>query len=253
MDVGQLESVTTFPLWPTFWRQANETSARHRNPSFSRETHISPCSIASDSRAVEMHSCRCIETWHVDTGRARADVGPTLQEGTACVVSNAKFEASVDPSPQTSGPEAVDAGQSSASKARYKGGGDGGRHWSLSRTSRSGTLHAWVPRACAGCGVRMRDVMRPTPRVQRAFVLRPLASIRGPPKWRLTLHIGARAGFSGNPQFHNTFLDEDWNDRVAKLAAGCHRITWEKRTILLLLLLVRFRTIAGTKTVTQRQ
>ena len=144
----------------------------------SRERHISPCSIASDSRAVEMRSCRCIETWHVDTG-ARADVGPTLQGGTACVVSNAKFAASVDPSPQTSGPEAVDAGQSSASKARYKSGGDVRRHWSLSRTSRSGTLHAWVPRACAGCGVRMRDVMRPTPRVQRAFVLRPLAHPSG--------------------------------------------------------------------------
>ena len=144
----------------------------------SRERHISPCSIASDSRAVEMHSCRCIETWHVDTG-ARADVGPTLQGGTACVVSNAKFAASVDPSPQTSFPEAVDAGQSSASKARYKSGGDVRRHWSLSRTSRSGTLHAWVPRACAGCGVRMRDVMRPTPRVQRAFVL--------PSKWHLKL------------------------------------------------------------------
>ena len=104
MDVGQLESVTTFPLWLTFWRQANETSARHRNPPFSRETHISPCSIASDSSAVEMHSRRCIETWHVDTGRARADVGPTLQGGTACVVSNAKFAASVHPSSQTSGP-----------------------------------------------------------------------------------------------------------------------------------------------------
>ena len=41
MDVGQLESVTTFSLWLTFWRQANETIARHRNPLFSRDTHTS--------------------------------------------------------------------------------------------------------------------------------------------------------------------------------------------------------------------
>ena len=67
--------------------------------------------------------------------------------------------------------------------------------------------------------------------VKRAFVLRPLAGIRGPPKWHLMLHIAARAGFSGNPQFHTTFLDEDWNGRVAKLAAGCHRMTWHKRVL----------------------
>ena len=46
MDVGQLESVTTFTLWHTFWRQA---IARNRNPLFPRETHISPCSIALES------------------------------------------------------------------------------------------------------------------------------------------------------------------------------------------------------------
>ena len=49
LDVGQLESMTKCPLWLTFWRQANETSARHRSPPFPRETHISPCSIALDS------------------------------------------------------------------------------------------------------------------------------------------------------------------------------------------------------------
>ena len=72
--------------------------------------------------------------------------------------------------------------------------------------------------------VRMRDVMRENARVmpspapqeladqaQRAFVVRPLAGIRGPPKWHLVLHFAARAGFSGSPLFHTTFLDEVWN------------------------------------------
>ena len=87
-------------------------------------------------------------------------------------------------------------------------------YWVLPWTSRSSTLHAWVP----------RDL--------RWFRwARPLAGLRGPPKWHLMLHIGARAGFSGNPHFHTTFLDEDWNGRVAKLAAGCHRMTWHKRVL----------------------
>ena len=112
-----------------------------------------------------------METWRVDTGE---DVVP----------SNAKFATSVDPSPQTSGPEAVDAGQSS----RVKNGGDWDFHWSLPRTSQSSTLHAWVPR-----GLRWLRWVRINPRVmppaalqelvdqvKQDFVLRPLASIRDP-------------------------------------------------------------------------
>ena len=83
MNVGQLESVTTFPLWLTFWRQANETSARHRNPLFSRETHTSPCSTALDSRhclhlgvykdycMIVMVKCILADAWKLGTSTKR--------------------------------------------------------------------------------------------------------------------------------------------------------------------------------------
>ena len=91
MDVGHLESLTTFPLCLAFWRQANETSARHRNSLFSRATHISLCSIALDSLhcllwgvyrkhcMTVLHSCGCMDCRHDDPRGARADVGAPLQ------------------------------------------------------------------------------------------------------------------------------------------------------------------------------
>ena len=113
VDVGHLESVTTFPLWLTFWRQANETSARHGSPLFSleRETHISPCSIAlaslhglhwevdkdllHDECRGSAHSCECLESWHDRHWEEFAqDVAATPQGGTASVVSNATCGAS---------------------------------------------------------------------------------------------------------------------------------------------------------------
>ena len=105
----------------------------HRSSSQSavleRHTHISPCSIALDSLhclhlGVYKDYCMTVLVKCI-LADARADVGVTLQGATASVVPNAKFTTSVDPSKQTSGPEAVDAGQSSAPIARHKGSEDG--------------------------------------------------------------------------------------------------------------------------------
>ena len=73
---------------------------------------------------------------------------------TACVVPNAKFAASVDPSLQTSGPEAVDAGQSSAPKARYKGGGDADVIGVCQVPREAARCMLGCRGACAGCGGR---------------------------------------------------------------------------------------------------
>ena len=126
-------------------------------------------------RAVELHSCGCMETWHVDTKRARADVGATLQGGTAHVVSNAKFAASGDPSLQTCAP-----------KALYKGGGDGDfMEFAMDLAKQYVACLGSALVAVGDALVHMRDVMRVNPRVmlpaalqelvvqvKRAFVLR---------------------------------------------------------------------------------
>ena len=66
---------------------------------------------------------------------------------------------------------------------------------------------------------------------KRAFVLAGEAGLPLKPKWHLMLHLVARASWSGNPYFHTTFMDEDFNGRLAKLAASAHRVTWHRRVL----------------------
>ena len=66
---------------------------------------------------------------------------------------------------------------------------------------------------------------------KRAFSLRDADGIPWAPKWHMFLHLCQRAHVSGNPRFHNTFLDEDYNGRLARLAATCHKKTWYTRVL----------------------
>ena len=45
------------------------------------------------------------------------------------------------------------------------------------------------------------------------------------------LDIAHRGGHKGNPFACRTFLDEDYNGRLAKVAKGCHRLTWHRRLV----------------------
>ena len=62
--------------------------------------------------------------------------------------------------------------------------------------------------------------------VVTSCVNRVAAGIPWTPKWHLMLHIASRARVHGNPRFYATFLDEDYNGRVKKMAAVCHRYNW---------------------------
>ena len=109
-----------------------------------RDQRLTSQSVVHERRTsrMEVHSCGCMETWQVDTGRYRADVqcyaaGKELQ-------AHDRTRSSLDPSIpiyklQDLG--VVDTGQSSASKA-----GDGELYRSLSGTSRS-TLRSWMLRS----------------------------------------------------------------------------------------------------------
>ena len=75
-----------------------------------------------------------------------------------------------------------------------------------------------------------------------AFELRQTAGIPWTPKWHLMLHIAARVKVAGNPRFYATFLDEDYNGRLKKMAAGLNRHTWHVS------LLAHFRLVFGQQT-----
>ena len=91
---------------------------------------------------------------------------------------------------------------------------------------------------------RMLVVLRKSPRVlspaqykelvgcaTTACQLRADAGIKFIPKFHLMLHLVANARFSGNPNYHNTFVDEHWNGELKKLAACCYRRTWYFRVL----------------------
>ena len=90
----------------------------------------------------------------------------------------------------------------------------------------------------------MHDCMRRNPRVfpsgehqtfvdlaKRVFLLAEPTGVPRTPKFHLMLHLARRSGFQGNPLYYHTFLDEGYNGKLAKVAAGCHRLTFYPRLL----------------------
>jgi hypothetical protein len=53
------------------------------------------------------------------------------------------------------------------------------------------------------------------------------AGCTGTPKCHMNIHMCQRAVFQGNPKSYSTFENEDLNGIVAKVAASCHRASWQ--------------------------
>lgn len=47
------------------------------------------------------------------------------------------------------------------------------------------------------------------------------------PKHHIMLHMIQRAGWHGNPRYYMTYRDESLNGVVARIAASCHRRSWD--------------------------
>eukprot|EP00972_Heterocapsa_arctica_P100845 14866460-Heterocapsa_arctica.AAC.1 len=60
----------------------------------------------------------------------------------------------------------------------------------------------------------------------RANMLREPAGVLFTPKWHQLLHLVCDSLWRGNPQSYSTFMDENQNVLLGRLAAGCHRATW---------------------------
>ena len=66
---------------------------------------------------------------------------------------------------------------------------------------------------------------------KRAAMLREPAGVPFTPKWHLMLHLACDSLWRGNPQTYGTFMDENLNGFLGKLAAHCHRTTWYKSVL----------------------
>ena len=45
----------------------------------------------------------------------------------------------------------------------------------------------------------------------------------------LAVHLALNAKVKGNPRFYTTYLDESLNQVFIRIAASCHRMTFERR------------------------
>ena len=62
-------------------------------------------------------------------------------------------------------------------------------------------------------------------------MLREPAGVPFTPKWHLMLHLACDSLWRGNPQTYGTFMDENLNGFLGKLAAHCHRTSWYKSVL----------------------
>ena len=95
--------------------------------------------------------------------------------------------------------------------------------------------------AVGGSLALMRNIMRTEPTrmsdkacmqladaAKRAMTLRAAAGVPLKPKWHLMLHLFRHARKKGNPASYSTFVDEGLNGKLAKMARGCHALTWHR-------------------------
>ena len=262
IDVGAFESLP-LPTTVVFWRVKNTTMTLHRNPIFSRALGCTISTIALDMLHI-LHLgiyklyCRTV-IWLLILGNAY-DVDYTGREALVELSVRAlkvrlhqwykaeKLRCPGQPLYEIQELTPAMLGSNEKRTLATKGAETGtllffcreeaARH--MRKLGAAGTHVVKLGNSLCD----MLEILRSSPRVmtpeqrkalvataKSAFELRERATVPFVPKWHLVLHLAARAGFSGNPNFHNTFVDEHWNGELKKSAQGCSRLTWYHRVI----------------------
>jgi hypothetical protein len=264
-DVFAVDGITKFPIDLVFWRVAAEGLTRHRNPLFSRRSHVLPTSICGD----EMHTCHlgvfgdfvivvcwfCLDNdvWSLRQAGEAEDV--YLQR--ACLRLRAEifgwYKAERQRNPGTPLYEVQDV---DLSLFRNK---SGGRRLDA-KAAESGTLmyfavHAAkkllpdLPQcsaliAAGDCLLQYMRITRSTPlrmapnsrqqlidAVVGYLSLRVAAGIPWKPKCHLLMHMAFEAGWFGNPGLTGTWVDEGLNMQLGMVCRTAHAAVWSMRVL----------------------
>lgn len=261
-NVGLFESLP-IPSQVLFWRPANMTVATHRNPIFSDVTGVTIKHLALDilhclNLGVYKDFCTAA-IWAFILGDVWQTRGRTQEELIRLGVSRCKNElfkwyarrkqthrftalyelqdlrpsmlgTPNDQSLATKGAETGTLLYFCTDMLRIHAGTLGDRGAALLELGISLVV---VKDTMRGCG-RVLDVpayQTIVDNAKRAFVLRENAVVHWAPKWHMLLHLVGGALIYGNPVYYTTFLDEDYNGRLATLASKLHRSTWYARII----------------------
>ena len=261
-NVGHFEDLEP-PCTVLFWRPGNQTLTLHRNPLFCKETSAGVGTLSLDTLhtlhlGVYQGFCQTVlwaliqaDVWSVDWTTREELVALSVMrckgELWAWYSEQKRLHPTVTLYPlQDLRPSMLGSATSPtlATKAAETGTLLGFCKDMVDKY-KSCLQEKGPPLQAVGTAlVQVRDCMRTNPRVmqpaalqalcdnaKRAFVLRHDAGIPWVPKWHMLLHICQRARCWGNPQFYSTFLDEDFNRRLASLAAVCHKMTWHQRVL----------------------
>ena len=260
-DIANFEAQSP-PFTAMFWRHTNDTLAKHRCLLFSTPG-VSIRSLSIDALhtlhlGVWKNFCcsamwQCIEADAWNVGSNHADVRESLSVQRLRSDLFAWYAAQKERRP---GKELYELGD-----LTLKMLGSRTHHALATKAAETGTLlefctslvHKHVERlGAAGPAlvrvgdalVRMKKIMRSSgvrmapdhcqeliDCAKRALALREAARIPLKPKWHLMLHLLGQAFRKGNPKSYSTFVDESLNGVLAKLAAGCHSLTWHRSVL----------------------
>ena len=261
------------PVTVVFWRRENDTLALHRNPLFRTDLGITIQCFAIDvmhTLHLGVFKAYCwsvlwrlidCDVWNV--GAVAADVRGTLSVGRCrnelfswCrdMKSSAPDEPLYELGDLTLGMLGSRSKVSLATKAAETGTLlQFCSHIAAKYVDQLGDSGPFL--AALGVALtRVLVIMRQSPRVmpkalvqefvdciKRSVALTEEAEVPSSPKAHLMMHFAHLASELGNPAHYQTFWDEDYNGRLAKLAATCHRITFYRRV------LTGFRTVLEKK------
>ena len=259
-DVGKFELLGQgpFPVEVIFWRVANQTITHHRNPLFAPGTGVTLLSISIDAlhtlhlgvyqayclavlwpiinnNAFRVHAgnqdvliqlsvMRCrheLFAWYKEQRRAMPNAKLyELQDLVPSMLGTQKRKHLHTKAAETGTPLGFCVGLVVAHEASF--GLQGGALRSVGEALlRVRRIQQESPRAMSA-----PQVQELVDAAKEAFVLRERAGVPFTPKWHLMLEMVAKARTMGNPKFYHTFLDEDYNGRLAAVARACHRLTW---------------------------
>jgi hypothetical protein len=262
-DVSLLEYIAVFPCWVLFWRPGSQTVALHRNPIFGPGTHTTTRRLALDTLHclnLGVYKAYCMTVlWRLilsNVWQVHCNTQDVLIQLSVLRMKQELF-AWYKQEKKTTGARHIQELQDLTTRML----GTAGKHSLATKAAETGTLIKFcvdmVKRNILTLGptaqaldqvgealLRLQTTMRENDRAmspravqilvdaaKRAFLLREQAGITWTPKWHMMIHLVCRAGISGNPTYHATFVDEGWNGRLAACAGKCHRMTWHRRVM----------------------
>ena len=263
-DVSKLDAVTVFPFRVVFWRAPRNSGwTRHRNPLFSRRTHVGPELICVD----ELHTMYLgvfqayvlAVLWQLLENDAWA-VGEGLTEEAALATSALRLRSELFAWYSAEERRAPSQAVYKLNDFTLSTLGSKRKPLLHAKAAESGTLVKFAVHlarkygdklvnkdAAVDAGECLLQYIHITRKAKlrmsvgerqnltdamiRFLVLREAAGLQFKPKMHLMLHLVQGIGRFGNPLHTGTWVDEGLNHDMVKVGSNAHALVWARRVL----------------------